>query len=394
MSIPLPRGFRLAVTSAGFKTPGRKDLALAISDFPATAAGVFTTTLFQAAPVQVGRRIIKERGGVRAVIINTGQANACTGAQGMANCRATQEMIAAVTGFSPSEILPASTGVIGAQLKMDLWRAAMPGLQEQLGEASVEDFARAIMTTDSFPKFAGECLSLDGKEILLAGMAKGAGMICPNMATMLSVVLCDAAVARDDWQALFERAVAGTFNRATVDGDTSTNDTLYGLANGASGVSVAGRDLEALEEALTRILSRLAYMLVQDGEGATKVMHIRVTGAASDADAEKAARTVGHSQLVKTAMYGKDANWGRIVAALGRCGADFNPALVRVTLCGVELFKNEQPTDLDFDALLKEPLEQRDLPLDIVLGDGPGTYALLASDLTHEYVSINADYRS
>ena len=394
MNIALPQGFRLAVASAGFKKPGRTDLALAVSDFPATAAGVFTTALFKAAPVQVGQRLIKERGSARAVVINTGQANACTGAEGMANCRGTQEMIAAVTGFPPSEVLPASTGVIGAQLKMNLWQAAMPELKEQIGKASIEDFAKAIMTTDAFPKFAGERLSVNGKDVLLAGVAKGAGMICPNMATMLSVVLCDAAVAQSDWQAMFERAVAATFNRATVDGDTSTNDTLYGLANGASGVSIAGKDLAVLEEVLTGILSQLAYKLVQDGEGATKVMHIRVTGAASDADAEKAARTVGHSQLVKTAMYGKDANWGRIVAALGRSGADFNPALVRVSLCGVELFKHEQPTDLDFDALLKAPLEQRDLPLDIVLGDGPGTYALLASDLTHEYVSINADYRS
>lgn len=394
MSITIPQGFRLAIASAGFKTPGRKDLALAVSDTPAAAAGVFTTNLFKAAPVLVAQHIFAERNTARAVVINTGQANACTGPEGIANCRGVQEMISALTGIAPSEILPASTGVIGTQLKMDAFRKAMPSLKDNLGKASVEDFATAIMTTDSFAKFAGESLEISGKPVIMAGVAKGAGMICPNMATMLSMVLCDAAVEPKDWQAMFRRAVAVTFNRATVDGDTSTNDTLYGLANGASGVTVSGADLQLLEDALARILGQLAYKLVQDGEGATKVMHIRVNGAKSDADAEQAARTVGHSQLVKTAMYGKDANWGRIVAALGRAGISFDPAAASVSLCGVELFRNEQPTPLDFDALLREPLEKQDLYLDIVLGNGPGSYFLLASDLTHEYVSINADYRS
>ena len=229
----------------------------------------------------------------------------------------------------------------------------------------------------------------------LVGMAKGAGMICPNMATMLSVVLCDAQVEASVWQKMLRDAVELTFNRVTVDGDTSTNDTLYGLANGASGVSASDEEsLKALSAALTSVLGDLAYMLVKDGEGASKVARIHVAGAASDADAERVARTVGHSQLVKTALYGRDANWGRIVAAVGRSGADFNPDDVVVTLCGVELFRKGQPTDQDFDALLEEPLKQRDLPIDIVLGSGSGSYTLLASDLGHEYVNVNADYRS
>ncbi len=394
MFTAIPKGFRLAVASAGFKTPGRKDLALAVSDSSASAAGVFTTNLFKAAPVLVGQDIVKRKQSARAVLINTGQANACTGSQGLANCKRAAALTALAAGLEAHDILPASTGVIGAQFSMSLWEKAVPALAANLGTATLEDFASAIMTTDSFPKYAGERLDFNGKSVLLAGVAKGAGMICPNMATMLSMLLCDAFVAPEDWQAMFRRAVDKTFNRATVDGDTSTNDTLYGLANGASGVTVTGRDLEVLEAALTRVLADLAYKLVRDGEGATKVMHIAVTGAPSDKDAEIAARTVGHSPLVKTAMYGKDANWGRIVCALGRSGVHFNPEEVRVALCGVELFKNGQPTDLDFDALLKEPLEQRDLPLDISLGTGPGAYSLLASDLTHEYVSINADYRS
>jgi len=219
-------------------------------------------------------------------------------------------------------------------------------------------------------------------------------MIRPNMATMLSVVLCDAAVTPEAWQRLVLDAVDRTFNRVTVDGDTSTNDTVFGLANGASGVTVEGEDLAKLGEALTDVLARLAYMLVQDGEGATKVMRVKVSGAVDDAEAEAVARTVGHSQLVKTAMYGRDANWGRIVAAVGRSGASFKAEDVVVTLCGVELFRTGQPTDLDFDTLLREPLKGRDVTVDIELGAGTGHYELLASDLTHDYVNCNADYRS
>ncbi|MDL2316608.1 bifunctional glutamate N-acetyltransferase/amino-acid acetyltransferase ArgJ [Desulfovibrio sp. OttesenSCG-928-A18] len=395
MKIVIPQGFTLAVTSAGFKTPGKTDLALAVSDVPAAAAGVFTRNQFKAAPVQIGQHILHERDQARAVLINTGQANACTGAEGLANCRLTQEMVAVVTGLAPSEILPASTGVIGAQLRMDAWQQAIPRLVENMGGADIEDFASAIMTTDAFPKYAGEQFRMGAGMVSIAAVAKGAGMICPNMATMLSVVLCDAAVDSASWRELFPRAVAATFNRATVDGDTSTNDTLYALANGVSGVQIQNEDdFAVLEAAVTRVLAKLAYMLVQDGEGATKVLHIRVSGADCAGDAEQCARTVGHSQLVKTAMYGRDANWGRIVAAVGRCGVPFNPADLVVNVCGVELFKREQPTTLDFDSLLSEALAQRDINIDISLGDGPGVYTLLASDLSHEYVSINADYRS
>lgn len=336
-----------------------------------------------------------ERPAARAVVINSGQANACTGDEGMWNCRTTQELVAGALGLEASDVLPASTGVIGAQLKMDLWEKAAPALAANLGKATPEDFAKAIMTTDAFHKISHREVSLPGGVVRLVGMAKGAGMICPNMATMLSVVLCDAQVEAPVWQKMLRDAVDLTFNRVTVDGDTSTNDTLYGLANGASGVPASGEEaIKTLSAALTSVLGDLAYMLVKDGEGASKVARIHVTGAASDADAERVARTVGHSQLVKTALYGRDANWGRIVAAVGRSGADFNPDDVVVTLCGVELFRKGQPTDLDFDALLEEPLKQRDLPIDIVLGSGSGSYTLLASDLGHEYVNVNADYRS
>jgi glutamate N-acetyltransferase/amino-acid N-acetyltransferase len=395
MSIAHPKGFLYSTASGGFKTAGRRDLALVLSERPAATAGVFTRNLFKAAPVLVGQERIRERRSGRAVLINTGQANACTGAEGLADCRETLALTASALDLAAEDILPASTGVIGPRLIMDKWRAAVPELAENLGRASLEDVAGAIMTTDAFPKFAGEKISLAGGEVVLAGVAKGAGMICPNMATTLSLVLCDALLAAEDWRAMLARAVGTTFNRVSVDGDTSTNDTLYGLANGASGVRAeSGAEQRLVEDALARILGRLAYMLVQDGEGATKVLHIRVSGAPTAEDAEKAARAVGHSQLVKTAMYGRDANWGRIVAALGRSGAAFLPEEVRVSLCGVELFRDERPVNPEADALLKGPLEERDLRLDIVLGRGGGEYLLLASDLGHEYVNVNADYRS
>lgn len=390
-----PQGFRFAVAAAGFRKENRPDLALLVSDVPAVAAGTFTQNRFPAAPVVVAKAMLAARPEARAVVINSGQANACTGDEGMTNCRLTLELVGRAAGLDPSAVLPASTGVIGAQLKMDLWEKAVPILAANLGQSTPEDFAKAIMTTDAFPKLSHREVALPGGKVKLVGMAKGAGMICPNMATMLSVVLCDAKVEASLWQKLLREAVEQTFNRVTVDGDTSTNDTLYGLANGASGVEASdGESVAALSAALVSVLGDLAYMLVQDGEGASKVARIHVTGARSDADAERVARTVGHSQLVKTALYGRDANWGRIVAAVGRSGADFEPQDVRVSLCGVELFRNGQPTDLDFDALLEEPLKRRDLPIDIILGAGPGSYTLLASDLGHEYVNVNADYRS
>ncbi len=394
MTIALPKGFRLATINAGFRQKERPDIAFAVSDTPAVAAAMFTQAAFVAAPVLVGREIMHSSPTVRGVLINTGHANASTGYDGLANCRETLRLTAKACNLDASEILPASTGIIGGQMKMHLWKNAIPGLAANLGSATVEDFANAMRTTDAFPKYSGaEVVTKDGT-ITLAGMAKGAGMICPNMATMLCVVLCDGAIEAGDWRAMLADAVAKTFNRVTVDGDTSTNDTVYALANGASGIRPDKDDLALVRDALEKILAELAYMLVQDGEGATKVLHITVTGAATEADAEKVARTVGHSQLVKTAMYGKDANWGRIVAAIGRSGASFQTKQVRLSLCGVELFQNEQPVDVDFDALLEEPLKGRDIAIDISLGNGSGAYTLLASDLTHKYVDINAAYRS
>jgi glutamate N-acetyltransferase/amino-acid N-acetyltransferase len=390
----LPKGYRLGTARAGFRKESRDDLALLVSDRPAVAAGLFTSNVFKAAPVLVCMETLQKRRDVRAVLVNSGQANACTGDEGTARCRAALRMTAEATGIGEDEILPMSTGVIGDQLDMGLWEKAVPSLAASLGRASVEDFARAMMTTDAFPKFASAELELPGGRARLCGMAKGAGMICPNMATMLAVALCDAAVDAEAWRSVFRRTADATFNRVSVDGDTSTNDSLIGLANGASGARVGERELPLLESSLRTLLGKLAYMLVRDGEGATKVLHILVRGASDAEDAERAARAVGHSQLVKTAMFGRDPNWGRVVAAVGRSGARFRARDVSVRLCGVELFAKGRPTGADADALLREPLKERDVRIEIDLGAGCAEYLLLASDLSHDYVSCNADYRS
>ena len=395
--IPVPKGFSFATASAAFKyTTGRDDLALIVSESPAAAAGVFTQNLFQAAPVTVAKAQLAASGGhARAILINAGQANACTGAAGIADCRETLSLVAKATDLSPEEILPASTGVIGARLKMDKWKAVVPTLAENLGQTPAMAAAKAIMTTDSFPKIAWGTLTTDSGEVRVLGMAKGAGMIAPNMATMIGVLLCDAKVGSLWWQEAVAAAADRSFNSVTVDGDTSTNDCVLGLANGASEVvidSAEGR--QALLAVMAEVCQTLAAMLVQDAEGGTKVLRIKVTGAASPAEAELAARAVGNSPLVKTAFFGRDANWGRIVCAIGRSGAVFDPEDVAVRIGGVPVFEQGMPVADDLDALLAPHMRRGEIPVDIELGAGPGRYLLLASDLTYDYIKINADYRT
>lgn len=393
MQIPLPQGFEYAALAAGFKQSGAADLGLVLSKTPATAAATFTTNRFQAAPVIVGMERIAAGAPMRGICINSGQANACTGEQGLENCRKSMELLAASLGISHNELLPASTGVIGVHMDMEKWSAAAPKLVEKLTPYGAEAFARAIMTTDAFPKIAWRTVTLpDGNQVNILGIAKGAGMICPNMATMLSVVLCDAQVEQAEWRKILKQAIEKGFNRVTVDGDTSTNDTVYALANGASGITPQGDGLKDLAAGVEEVCLQLAKLLVADGEGGTKVIRITVQGAADNSQAEQVARTVGHSQLVKTAFYGKDANWGRIVAAIGRSNATFSPDAVRVVLNDVLLFDKGAPVPGDKDALLAFSLREREQHLAITLGSGSGEYELFAADLTHEYVSINADY--
>lgn len=389
----IPSGFQFSTAQCGFKRPGRSDLGLVVSSVPAVAAGVFTTNRFQAAPVLVARDILdKGASSIRAIVVNSGQANACTGQEGIDNCRATLEMLSQL-GLEPSSILPASTGVIGDQLKMELWEKGIPALRENLGRVGLVDMARAIMTTDTFPKLATREVQLSTGTVRLAGFCKGAGMICPNMATMLGFVLCDAGVERQWWQEALTRCADKSFNAITVDGDTSTNDCVLALANGAA-AEARGADLAALEEALLEICQDLAYMIVQDAEGGTKVMRINVSGAASMADAQLAARAVGNSPLVKTALYGRDPNWGRIVAALGRSGATFVPEDVIVRIAGMTIFRQGTPVKADWDSLLASALRRDTVDIDLDLGAGDADLTLLASDFTEEYIKINAEYRT
>jgi len=389
----LPSGFQFSTAQCGFKRPGRSDLGLVISSVPAVAAGVFTTNRFQAAPVLVARDVLdKGASGIRAIVVNSGQANACTGQEGIANCRATLELLS-LLGLEPSSILPASTGVIGDQLKMDLWEKGVLALRDNLGRVGLVDMARAIMTTDTFPKLATREVTLSTGTVRLAGFCKGAGMICPNMATMLGFILCDAGVERQWWQEALTRCADKSFNAITVDGDTSTNDCVLALANGTA-AEARGADLALLEEALLEICQDLAYMIVQDAEGGTKVMRINVRGAANMADAQLAARAVGNSPLVKTALYGRDPNWGRIVAALGRSGATFVPEDVIVRIAGMTIFREGTPVKADWDSLLASALRRDTVDIDLDLSAGDAELTLMASDFTEEYIKINAEYRT
>lgn len=389
----IPAGFSFSTAQCGFKRSGRSDLALVMSEVPAVAAGVFTTNRFQAAPIIVAREILaNNRTGIRAIVINSGQANACTGQEGLDNCHATLKMLGQLD-LNPEEVLPASTGVIGDQLKMDLWAKGVQDLYNNLGQADLVGAARAIMTTDTFPKIVTKKVQLSGQVVHVAGFCKGAGMICPNMATMLGFVLCDAGVDPQWWQEVWARCVEKSFNAITVDGDTSTNDCVFALANGLAG-QVQSADHDILELALLEICQELAYMIVQDAEGGTKVMRIHVSGAASMRDAQWAARAVGNSPLVKTALYGRDPNWGRIVAALGRSGAVFDSEQVQVRIAGQTIFEHGTPVRADWDSLLASALRRDLVDIEVNLGAGQISTMLMASDFTEEYIKINAEYRT
>ncbi len=392
MQLTVPEGYEFFTHGGGLRYTGRDDLALMLSHLPAVPAGVFTRNRFQAAPVIVARERIQSFPGIRAVLVNSGQANACTGEQGVADCRRSTELVAREFSLGPEEILPASTGVIGEPLPMPALERALPGLAT--GRSGAADAARAITTTDKFPKLSGERVEVSGGETRILGLAKGAGMICPNMATMLGFVLCDALVEPGLWQEMLCSATEKSFNSITVDGDSSTNDCVLALANGAGCGDIRGKDEQDLYAALENVCRDLAHQIVQDAEGGTKVLNIRVAGAGDNQQAESAARAVGNSPLVKTAMYGNDPNWGRIVAALGRCGADFSPQEVRVFIGPLCIFEKGRPAEMDIDAAFARFLRCSQIDLYIELGSGPGEYTLQASDLTHEYVNINAEYRT
>lgn len=409
----VPEGFVFTAVSSGLKYKDRNDLALILSKTPASSAGVFTRNLFVAAPVIVAKEFLQRSPTARGILINAGQANACTGQDGVNDCLRSLEIAADSAStmvsadgtkkeeFLPRDILPASTGVIGMRMPMDVWESKIGNLLScSLGKSGPVDAARAIMTTDTQPKLAGEEVIFETSakrtaSFKILGMAKGSGMICPDMATMIGVILCDVQIETDLWRTLLGEACRVTFNRISVDGDTSTNDCVLALANGASKVNISTPpEIHILTQALERVCKRLAQLIVDDGEGATKTLLIRVNGAIDDEQASSAARTVGHSPLVKTAMFGRDANWGRIVAALGRSGASFNPKNVSLRIGGVEIFNDGRPLHADSDYLLEEVMAAREITIEIGLGEGAGSYEFLTCDLSYDYIKINADYRS
>ncbi len=390
-SIP---GFLASASSCGLGKKGELDLALIVSQKRAAAAGAFTTNKIKAAPVLVSEERIK-KGFIRAVIANTGCANACTGIQGLNDATRIANIVAKGLNIDQSETVVASTGVIGSYLRVDLIEAAIPGIINNLSPHALESVAQALMTTDSFPKISFREGTVCGKPYHLMGVAKGAGMIMPNMATMLSFLLSDINIDPDTLSQLFLPAVDATFNRITVDGETSTNDMALILANGLAGNGELGeKDLEAFVQDLHSVMAELAYMIAKDGEGASKVIIIEVNGAATKTDARKAAREVANSNLVKTAVFGNDANWGRIMAALGRAGIEIEEHKVQLWIEGVKIVEGGTMISVEAEKEASERMKGKEVTITIHLNQGRWGDRMITCDLTYDYIRINADYRS
>jgi len=380
------RGFVAGAVAAGIKPSGKPDLALVVSEAPASIAGVFTTNRVKAAPVLLCQRRMAN-GRARAVVVNSGNANACTGEAGLGVAERMAAAAARRLNVAPEEALVLSTGVIGVPLPVERVEAALPGLA--LSREGGDAAARAIMTTDTRPKTAAVELEVSGRIVRVGGMAKGSGMIHPQMATMLAVITTDAAVQSYDLQRHLSDAAAVSFNRIDVDGDMSTNDTVLLFANGASGASVPDA---IFTEALTAVCVSLARQIAADGEGATKLLEITVTGAVSEGDAERAARAITRSSLVKAAMYGNDPNWGRILAAAGASGAQVDPEKARLTLQGARLYADGLPLPFDAAAVSASLRGATEVFVRLDLGVGDARATAWGCDLSPDYVHINADY--
>jgi len=392
--VTAPRGFRAAGLHIGVKR-SRKDLALVVSDVRAAAAATFTTNRVQAAPVRVTREHIKG-GYLRAIVCNSGNANACNGPQGVRDARRMAELVAAAIGAAPEEIAVASTGVIGVPLPMDKIAAGIERAVALLSPEGGDDAAQAIMTTDTVPKQIAIEFELKGKPVRIGAMAKGSGMIHPNMATMLAFVTTDAAIEPAALQAVMRRSVDRTYNRISVDGDTSTNDMAVIMANGLAGhepIGLGDPDLEVFAAALDYVNGVLARAIARDGEGATKLIEIRVVGVPTEADAVRIGRSISRSNLVKTAIYGEDANWGRILCAAGYSGVDFDPDRVDVYIGDLLVCKDGAGLAFD-EQRAKEILKQSEVVVTLDLKAGGAEATVWTCDLTYDYVKINGSYRT
>lgn len=390
----LPLGYQYSSLYAGIRKTEQDDLGLIFSNRAAWAAGVFTQNRVQAAPVLVSKQHLKKsRGLVRAVLVNAGNANAATrtGEEVATECC---RALAAQFSAPVDQVLPASTGVIGVELDPKRITSAIPKLVNGLAEQRFEDVARAIMTTDTVMKTATREVAIDKGVVRIAGMTKGAGMIQPNMATTLGFVMMDADIGPGELRAMLADAVEYSYNRISVDGDTSTNDTVLLLANGASGLAPDERERDLVREGLRYVMEDLAKQIVRDGEGARKLVSIHVRGARNDADAQRIARTIANSPLVKTAIAGSDPNWGRILMAAGNSGAEFEPGSVDIELQSVRVCRNGLAADFS-ESDLKKKLDARECQIRFLIqGRGKGEARFWTCDLTEKYIEINASYRT
>jgi len=397
-SLASARGFRGAAIAAGIKkTPGELDLALILCDAPeTTAAGLFTTNLVLAAPVLLSRQNLAEsHGRCRAVLVNSGNANACTGRKGMQTARESARAAAKLLGLQPEQVLVASTGVIGVPLELSLVTNQLPTLVKSLSIENASAVARAIMTTDTFPKSCVVRSEVGGRPVYLAGVAKGAGMIQPRLATLLSFLTTDALIGPRTLQNLLRAAVNVSFNRITVDGDTSTNDTVVAMASGVStvGARPGNSSWGWFLEGLTQLCQTLAKMVARDGEGAKKLIMVEVQGATRPSEAERIARAIANSPLVKTAVAGSDPNWGRIICAAGYSGAVFDPNKVDIRVNDLLLCRDGMDAGFDEAAARKE-LDGKEITLRLDLHQGRASAHIWTCDLTQDYITINASYRT
>lgn len=392
----IPQGYKLAGVHCGLKKSSQNsDLSLFVSDRPAAAAGVYTQNLVFAASVAHNRGLTPAAN-IRAVVVNSGNANAATGERGLADARRMAALAAEVAGAGPAQALVMQTGIIGEFMAMPKVEAGIAAAAKQLAAdaAALDNASRGLMTTDTVPKVFGRQLEIGGGEVRVLGLAKGAAMIGPNMATMLGLVLTDAAVDAGALQEILSEAVDDSFNCISVDGHMSTNDTVLLLANGASGIQPSGTAADAFRQAVREVCADLAEAIIADGEGATHLIELEVRGCAGRAQAHRIAKTVAESPLVKTAVAGADPNWGRIVSAAGYAGVAFRPEGVRLTVNGFKLFEHGAPLPFDADQVSTSIRDQRETKVVLEFSEGDASVRFLTTDLTAEYVRLNADYHT
>jgi glutamate N-acetyltransferase/amino-acid N-acetyltransferase len=380
-----PKGFTFSAVNAGVKSPAvkRADMGLIFCDREAVASGVFTLNQVKAAPVLIGMELV-ERGTLRAVIANAGNANACTGSEGMEDARRLMNAVAQSLGIERDDVAPLSTGVIGVRLPVQRMLEKIPELAQGLKD-DPDVFARSIMTTDTYPKV----VTHRAGAATVLGIAKGAGMIAPDMATTLAVVLTDAVIDKQSLDNIIKKSIRHTFNAVTIDGDTSTNDTLLALASG-----YMHENIDEIQKAISAVIRDLAVLIVRDGEGATKFVEVRVEGAQSEASAKTVAMAVSNSLLVKTALFGADPNWGRIMGAIGYSKVPIDPERIGITISGHRVVEQGREAQGFSEEFLHELLEKKDISISINLGSGPGFFTAYTTDLSYDYVKINSEYRT